>query len=122
MLFRGVVHECDKMVRVRNNDVPNATKEELELLQERVKLCPVLPFNFYLTYANALYNLSLVEEENAHLTNSSSIAFLNEALYKAETALDLMDCVESHYVIGRILLQMVLKVSHHRLLLKESAM
>ncbi|KAI8894876.1 hypothetical protein BC833DRAFT_603209 [Globomyces pollinis-pini] len=98
MLFRGVVHECDKMIRIRHGDIPNADEEERELLENSIKACPVLPYSFYLTYANALYHLSLIDSDDPK-------SFLDVAMEMAEKALDLEQAPECLHVISRILIQ-----------------
>ncbi|KAJ3305919.1 hypothetical protein HDV03_000761 [Kappamyces sp. JEL0829] len=123
MLFRGVVHECDKMIRMRNKEIPNASQEEIELLQERVQQCPVLPFAFHLIYANALYHLSLIDHEPVEHEQSDSqtateaaqeraIQFLDEAVSRAEVALNLLDCAECHYAILLNQESDILKIQH----------
>lgn len=87
MLFRGVVHECDKMIRIRQENpkesVPQATDDELALLLDRVKDCLVLPAEFHLIYANALYYLSLLEKDG----DQSIAGFLDESIYRIGVAL-----------------------------------
>jgi Nuclear pore complex subunit Nro1 len=101
MLFRGVVHECDKMIRIRAKEIPNATPEELDLLQKRVESCPVLPYDFHIIYANALYHLALVDLDS----ETKPIDFLNEALDRALFAITIKDSAECHFAYSRILIQ-----------------
>ena len=101
MLFRGVVHECDKMVRIRAKEIPNATKEEIEMLEKRAEECPVLPYDFHIIYANALYHLALVDLNS----ESKPIDFLNEAVERCQHAITIEDSSECHFAYARILIQ-----------------
>lgn len=114
LLFRGVVHECDKMIRVRNNDVPNATPEEMELLLEKVEKSQdgqILPLSleFHLIYAKSLYFLSLLEEKTDGNQNES-LDFINESMYRAGVASDMAteNNVEIQFVLVRGLVQKAL--------------
>ena len=108
MMFRGAVHECDKMVRIRQDNpresVPHATEEELALLLDRVQNC--LPAEFHLIYANALYYLSLMLEKKE---DQSVADFLEEAIYRIGVAME-MDptCSVIHCSLVRSLMQKVL--------------
>lgn len=110
MMFRGVVHECDKMIRIRQDNpresVPHATEEELALLLDRVQNCRVLPAEFHLMYANALYYLSLMLEKKE---DQSVADFLEEAIYRIGVAME-MDPTSCaiHCSLVRSLMQKVL--------------
>ncbi|KAI8916062.1 hypothetical protein EDD86DRAFT_197573 [Gorgonomyces haynaldii] len=80
MLLRGCIHECDKMVRIRHGDIPNATEEEKQFLLESIKTMPILPQQFHLIYANALYYSSLVEDE--------ALGFLDQSIDRAHIGLE----------------------------------
>lgn len=115
LLFRGVVHECDKMIRVRNNNVPNATPEEMKVLLEKVektsdgKILP-LPCQFHVIYAKALYFLSLLEEKSDG-NQTEALEFINEALYRIEIAMEMQhesNKTEILFVMTRALVQKAL--------------
>ena len=113
MLFRAVVHECDKMIRIRqdnpNEAIPQATEEELNLLLARIKDNKVLPQEFYLIYANSLFYLSILEDLNVdNASSQSSAAFLEESIYRVHNALDMdSKCTNAHFSYGRSLIQKV---------------
>ncbi|KAJ3322912.1 hypothetical protein HDV06_002571 [Boothiomyces sp. JEL0866] len=103
LLFRGVVHECDKMLRVRKEGVPDATDEEKAVIEESIKNCPVLPYSFYVTYANGLYYLSLVED----ISNKDKIGLLEHGLELLEQAEEL----EKHESIPHSACRLILQKS-----------
>jgi hypothetical protein len=111
MLFRGVVHECDKMIRIRQDklkeSVPQATEEELNMLLERIKDNKILPQEFYLIYANALFYLSLLEDLNGHKSiDESTAAFLDESIYRIQHALEMDSSnANAHFSYARSLIQ-----------------
>ena len=63
MLLRGCVHECDKMIRIRCDAMPNVAEEERLLLQQSIQQCPVLPASFYNDYGDALFHLGFLEPQ-----------------------------------------------------------
>ncbi|KAJ3276356.1 hypothetical protein HDV01_004979 [Terramyces sp. JEL0728] len=103
LLFRGVVHECDKMLRVRKEGVPEATEEEKTVIEESIKNCPVLPSSFYVTYANGLYYLSLIEE----ISVDDKIGLIEHGLELLEQAQEL----EMHESIPHAACRLILQKS-----------
>jgi hypothetical protein len=83
LLFRGIVHECDKIVRI---SIQNDTR---------------MDFLFYCIYANALYFLSFID-------TNEPIEFLEIALEKAEIGLEMKSCGETLHCIARILIQILI--------------
>lgn len=81
LLLRGCIHECDKMLRIRHGDIPNATDEERKLLAESVKKTPVLPSHFHVIYANSLFLSGEVDTGN-------SGDFFNATVERAEIGLE----------------------------------
>jgi tetratricopeptide (TPR) repeat protein len=100
LIFRGVIHECDKMIRIRHGKVPNATAEEIELLQKAAKDSLELPSKFYLCYGNSLYHLSLLEKDE------DSKSFLETALEIVEKAFSMDKGPLTSYTLARILIQL----------------
>lgn len=101
LLFRGVVHECDKMLRVRNGDFPKSSEEELEILRKAIVECPILPYKFYIIYANSLYYLSIIDADDP-------LSFLEEGLSRVESAIEEGACPECYFTRARLLLQKVI--------------
>ncbi|KAJ3262523.1 hypothetical protein HK103_000052 [Boothiomyces macroporosus] len=101
LLFRGVIHECDKMLRVRKEGVPDATEEEKAVIEESIKSCPVLPYSFYVTYANGLYYLSLIED----ISNEDKIGLLEHGLELLEQAEELEKHESIPHAACRLILQ-----------------
>jgi tetratricopeptide (TPR) repeat protein len=94
LLFRGVVHECDKMVRIFNDQV-----EETEQFKQLKAEWKELPPDFYLIYGNGLYYLSLLDTKE-------NIGFLELGLDMIERALETKDTEEIHHAKSRILIQL----------------
>ena len=95
LLFRGVVHECDKLLRIRNMDAngdENIEKQKAEL--------EILPSQFYDCYANALYNLS-------QLDSNEPSEFLKLALELSGSAIEIEKSIGNMFSMGRILVQLV---------------
>jgi hypothetical protein len=94
LLFRGVIHECDKMVRIFNDQV-----EETEQFKKLKAEWKELPSNFYLTYGNGLYYLSLLDTKD-------QIGFLELGLDMMEKALEKEDREDIQHAKSRILIQL----------------
>ncbi|KAJ3032424.1 hypothetical protein HK097_005247, partial [Rhizophlyctis rosea] len=58
MLYRGIIHECDKLLRLKNNDLP--TTSSLEPTTSPSDPTTPFPPQFYLIYSNALEQLGLL--------------------------------------------------------------
>ncbi|KAK6093458.1 hypothetical protein MT418_006075 [Batrachochytrium dendrobatidis] len=97
LLLRGCIHECDKMIRVRNGNIPKATKEEQQLQQVAIAETPTLSAMFYWVYGCALYYLGLAEAQSQTLAESGSeesnptklADFIEAAIDRLETGLEL---------------------------------
>ncbi|KAH6599548.1 hypothetical protein BASA50_002891 [Batrachochytrium salamandrivorans] len=112
LLLRGCVHECDKMLRVRNGDVPNATEEERQLQLGAVAETLTLSTLFYWVYGYALYNLGLAEVQSQPATVSETekidlMEYFDAAVDRLETGLtqsnkDTLSICKIHDSLGRI--------------------
>jgi hypothetical protein len=94
LLLRGVVHECDKFMRIFHEKVPE-TDQFLKLKQELKQL----PGLFYTIYGNGLYYLSLLDTDD-------QIGFLKYGLEMIENGLELEASQKGQFAKCRILIQL----------------
>ncbi|KAL2912982.1 hypothetical protein HK105_207548 [Polyrhizophydium stewartii] len=114
LLLRGCVHECDKMVRIRSGDIPNATDEEREVQLAAVRETPILPAVFHFYYGTALFNLGLVEQAIASAGDvqdeqgeADLMQYMDAAIDRLEMGLELPDDealahAKIHGMLGKI--------------------
>ncbi|KAJ3213263.1 inhibitor of Brome mosaic virus [Dinochytrium kinnereticum] len=99
MLLRGVIHECDRILRVR--DSADST-DGLE----------PLTWEFHFIYGSALYKLGLLtmndDEEEEKGDDESTLAFLDAAVERFETGLEDEAAQKDwtlHQALGRVLIE-----------------
>jgi hypothetical protein len=94
LLFRGVVHECDKILRIVNDQVEST--EQFQLMKKEWN-----PPRFYKIYGNGLYYLSLLDREEQK-------GFLELGLQMIEKSLAIEDVEETRHSHARILIQLAM--------------
>ncbi|KAJ3032686.1 hypothetical protein HDV00_007206 [Rhizophlyctis rosea] len=63
MLFRGVIHECDKLLRQRDGALPESAQSDSSSTETTTtKPSTSFPSKFYLVYSNALERLGLLAD------------------------------------------------------------
>ncbi|KAJ3103198.1 inhibitor of Brome mosaic virus [Phlyctochytrium planicorne] len=98
MLLRGVIHECDRMLRARDNAETNNDLEPLT-------------WEFHFIYGSSLFRLGLLgmEEESEETSGEETpLAFLDAAIDRFEAGLEEESGKESwtlHQCLGRVLFE-----------------
>jgi hypothetical protein len=105
LLFRGVVHECDKLLRIVNDQV-EVTEQFKKIKNEFMQVQP----EFYRIYGNGLYYLSLLDKEQG---------FLELGLEMVSKSLELKDEEETRHSHARILIQLAMTDVKYSLEFKE---
>ncbi|TPX71504.1 hypothetical protein SpCBS45565_g01087 [Spizellomyces sp. 'palustris'] len=87
-LFRGCIHECDKILRIRCGELLHTTDERGENGSSENKETGPLPPAFYLVYGNALAQLGLLNSKEDETPTETLNDHLEAALERLERGLE----------------------------------
>ncbi|KAJ3299283.1 inhibitor of Brome mosaic virus [Borealophlyctis nickersoniae] len=86
MLFRGCVHECDKLLRQRDGVLPPSA-DPSDAAAPSTTATELTP-DFYLVYGNSLYRLGLLAANEEEATNDTLLGYLDAAVERLESGLE----------------------------------